>query len=57
MCTDNQRPIIPNRWQSSETLYGMSKIMKDCWYPNPAARLTALRIKKSLSSMSVTEKL
>ncbi|KAG5680347.1 hypothetical protein PVAND_009857 [Polypedilum vanderplanki] len=57
VCTDNQRPVIPNKWQSSDLLLGMSKIMKDCWYQNPAARLTALRIKKTLSTLSVNEKL
>lgn len=57
MCIDNQRPTIPNKWQVSDVLHGMSKIMKDCWYQNPAARLTALRIKKTLSALSVNEKL
>ncbi|XP_070509801.1 TGF-beta receptor type-1 isoform X3 [Chironomus tepperi] len=57
ICIDNQRPTIPNKWQVSDVLHGMSKIMKDCWYQNPAARLTALRIKKTLSALSVNEKL
>jgi TGF-beta receptor type-1 len=25
--------------------------MKECWYDNPGARLTALRIKKTLAAM------
>jgi TGF-beta receptor type-1 len=25
--------------------------MKECWYQNPAARLTALRIKKTLANL------
>ena len=29
----------------------MSKIMKECWYANGAARLTALRIKKTIGAM------
>lgn len=49
VCFDRQRPSIPNRWQSYEALHVMSKVMKECWYHNPAARLTALRIKKTLS--------
>ncbi|KAL7036351.1 hypothetical protein ACKWTF_008784 [Chironomus riparius] len=57
ICIDNQRPTIPNKWQVSDVLFGMSKIMKDCWYQNPAARLTALRIKKTLSALSANEKL
>jgi len=30
----------------------MARIMKECWYHNAAARLTALRIKKTLSSLN-----
>ena len=32
-------------------LCAMSKIMKECCYENPVARLTALRIKKSLATL------
>ncbi|KXJ80467.1 hypothetical protein RP20_CCG024790 [Aedes albopictus] len=51
ICTDRQRPSIPNRWIASDTLHSISKVMKECWYPNPAARLTALRIKKTLANI------
>ncbi|KAJ8278759.1 hypothetical protein COCON_G00058250 [Conger conger] len=49
------RPNIPNRWQSCEALRVMAKIMRECWYANGAARLTALRIKKTLSQLSHQE--
>lgn len=52
-----QRPAIPNRWQSCEALRDMSKVMKECWYHNGAARLTALRIKKTVASMGAQEDL
>lgn len=29
----------------------MVRVMKECWYPNPAARLTALRVKKTMASL------
>ena len=29
----------------------MSKVMKECWYGNGAARLTSLRVKKTIGSM------
>ena len=29
--------------------------MKECWYENPGARLTALRIKKSITVMEKME--
>ncbi|GBP96485.1 Activin receptor type-1 [Eumeta japonica] len=32
-------------------LAAISKVMKECWYHNPAARLTALRIKKTLATI------
>ncbi|KZC09260.1 TGF-beta receptor type-1 [Dufourea novaeangliae] len=57
VCTDRQRPSIPNRWQSIEALQVMSKVMKECWYHNAAARLTALRIKKSLGNYGAMEDL
>ncbi|PKU33216.1 serine threonine-protein kinase receptor r3 [Limosa lapponica baueri] len=38
-----------------EALRVMGKMMRECWYANGAARLTALRIKKTLSQLSVQE--
>lgn len=35
----------------------MSKLMKECWYHNATARLTALRIKKTLSNYRTSEEL
>ena len=84
VCTERQRPQIPNRWQSCEVnifkirnssksmsyfqcfflflffkkaLRIMSKIMKECWYHNAAARLTALRIKKTIVNLEAQEDL
>lgn len=34
-----------------QTLTSMAKLMKECWYQNPSARLTALRIKKTLTKI------
>uniref|UniRef100_A0AAY4DQY3 Activin receptor type-1C n=1 Tax=Denticeps clupeoides TaxID=299321 RepID=A0AAY4DQY3_9TELE len=55
VCDQRLRPNIPNWWQSYEALRVMGKIMRECWYANGAARLTALRIKKTLSQLSVEE--
>ncbi|KAG7464098.1 hypothetical protein MATL_G00183620 [Megalops atlanticus] len=49
VCDQKLRPNIPNQWQSCEALRVMGKIMRECWYANAAARLTALRIKKTVS--------
>ncbi|NP_001017357.1 activin receptor type-1 precursor [Xenopus tropicalis] len=51
VCVDQQRPNIPNRWFSDPTLTALAKLMKECWYQNPSARLTALRIKKTLTKI------
>ncbi|KAH8277733.1 hypothetical protein KR018_004422 [Drosophila ironensis] len=56
VCIEKIRPNIPNRWHASDVLHNMAKVMKECWYPNPVARLTALRIKKTLASISVEDK-
>ncbi|CAB1315024.1 unnamed protein product, partial [Coregonus sp. 'balchen'] len=55
VCDQKLRPNVPNWWQSYEALRVMGKIMRECWYANGAARLTALRIKKTLSQLSVQE--
>lgn len=38
-----------------QALNTMSKVMKECWYHNAAARLTALRIKKTLANLGASE--
>ncbi|XP_043537678.1 activin receptor type-1-like [Chiloscyllium plagiosum] len=52
VCTDQYRPSVPNRWLSDPILFSLAKLMKESWYQNPTARLTALRIKKTLSSLA-----
>ncbi|XP_035914613.1 TGF-beta receptor type-1 isoform X3 [Anopheles stephensi] len=51
VCVDQQRPCIPSRWVACDTLHAISKVMKECWYQHPAARLSALRIKKTLANL------
>ncbi|KAJ6658135.1 hypothetical protein lerEdw1_001611 [Lerista edwardsae] len=52
VCVDQQTPTIPNRLHSDPALSALAKIMKECWYQSPSARLTALRIKKTLKKLS-----
>ncbi|XP_044277937.1 serine/threonine-protein kinase receptor R3 isoform X1 [Varanus komodoensis] len=52
VCIDQQTPTIPNRLYSDPTLSALAKIMKECWFQSPLARLTALRIKKTLKKLS-----
>ncbi|XP_075991356.1 TGF-beta receptor type-1-like isoform X2 [Anticarsia gemmatalis] len=55
VCTEKRRPNVPNRWHSDPVLSAISKVMKECWYHNPAARLTALRIKKTLANIGTPD--
>ncbi|XP_006900270.1 PREDICTED: serine/threonine-protein kinase receptor R3 [Elephantulus edwardii] len=52
VCIDQQTPTIPNRLAADPVLSGLAQMMRECWYPNPSARLTALRIKKTLQKLS-----
>ncbi|XP_014679189.1 PREDICTED: bone morphogenetic protein receptor type-1B-like [Priapulus caudatus] len=49
------RPTIPNRWSCNEHLQNFVKVMSECWHQNPLARLTALRVKKTLTKMTNDE--
>ncbi|XP_064646369.1 activin receptor type-1-like isoform X2 [Lineus longissimus] len=48
---DQARPSLPNRWSCDPTLTQMGKLMRECWYQNSMARLTMLRVKKTLAKM------
>ncbi|XP_043912524.1 bone morphogenetic protein receptor type-1A [Protopterus annectens] len=51
VCVKCLRPSVSNRWNSNECLRAVLKLMSECWAHNPASRLTALRIKKTLAKM------
>ncbi|XP_071484644.1 TGF-beta receptor type-1-like [Diadema antillarum] len=51
VCVEKRRPPVPNRWTSHKVMESYAKVMKECWYQNGAARLTALRIKKTLTGL------
>ncbi|XP_057321180.1 bone morphogenetic protein receptor type-1B [Microplitis mediator] len=53
VCVKKLRPIIPTRWELDPVLSALSKVMTECWHGNPAVRLTALRVKKSLSKLHI----
>ncbi|KAL4608940.1 activin receptor type-1C-like [Arapaima gigas] len=57
VCDQKLRPSIPNQWQSCEALRIMGKIMRECWYGNAAARLTALRVKKTISQVATVKEI
>ncbi|XP_021325399.1 serine/threonine-protein kinase receptor R3 isoform X3 [Danio rerio] len=51
VCVDQHRPSLHNRLHSHPILSAIAKIMKECWFQSPSARLTALRVRKSLSKL------
>ncbi|XP_075055791.1 activin receptor type-1-like isoform X2 [Mixophyes fleayi] len=51
VCIDQQRPNIPNTWHLHKVLSELTKTMRECWFQSPSARLTALRIKKTLNNL------
>jgi bone morphogenetic protein receptor type-1B len=53
VCVKEVRPEIPGRWNSNLTLRTLYKVMIECWHQNPNARLTALRVKKSLCKLDM----
>ncbi|KAM4532993.1 bone morphogenetic protein receptor type-1B-like [Fundulus diaphanus] len=55
VCIRKQRPLIANHWSSDECLRQMGKLMSECWAHNPASRLTALRLKKTLARLLETQ--
>lgn len=42
VCVDGRRPIIPNRWAFDPILNSMSRLMKECWHPNPSTFIRKL---------------
>ncbi|KAE8747499.1 hypothetical protein FOCC_FOCC005830 [Frankliniella occidentalis] len=55
VCSDGQRPTIPNRWLCDETLTGMAKLMKECWHHKSHVRLSSLRVKKTLAKLAQSD--
>ena len=47
--------VLPCPHDTLQALRVMGRIMRECWYANGAARLTALRIKKTISQLCVQE--
>ncbi|XP_001601240.4 bone morphogenetic protein receptor type-1B [Nasonia vitripennis] len=53
VCVKRIRPVIPTRWENDPILFTLSKLMTECWHTNPAVRLTALRVKKTMSKLHI----
>lgn len=51
VCIEKLRPEIPEPWINDTILAEITRMMQECWYDAGASRLTALRIKKTLSAL------
>lgn len=49
--TANRRPLVPSEWFKDEPLQTMAKLMTECWVNQPAARLKALKVQKTLNKL------
>ncbi|XP_028402960.1 TGF-beta receptor type-1-like [Dendronephthya gigantea] len=51
VCVEKFRPETPKTWEQNPVMKGIGKVMKECWYECNAARLPALRVKKTLINL------
>jgi len=51
VCEDKYRPQIAKQWYNDENFIVLARLMHECWYEKPSSRLTALRVKKTLSKL------
>ncbi|XP_028399664.1 bone morphogenetic protein receptor type-1B-like [Dendronephthya gigantea] len=51
VCVDRKRPPILNRWYRDEVMRRTSRVIEECWHHSPDARLTALRVQKTLTKL------
>lgn len=55
VCVDQYRPLIPARWRQDKILFGLGKLMVECWHEESMVRHPALRIKKSLMKLAASD--
>merc|ERR1712037_216638 len=49
VCDQKVRPTLLEAWDEDAQLGSLAKVMRECWFENTLARLSALRIKKNLT--------
>lgn len=57
VCLNMHRPELPPELLNVDAVAVLGRVMAECWYGNPLARLSALRIKKSLTQILEGEKM
>ncbi|TRY61300.1 hypothetical protein TCAL_16255 [Tigriopus californicus] len=51
VCLDQRRPLVNERWSSDPITHGIARMMQECWYEDPNARPSSLRLKKSIAAL------
>lgn len=52
VCNQKVRPQISVRWTKFASMRDYVALMSECWYEKPQARLSALRVRKSLGDLA-----
>lgn len=53
VCVEGRRPEIPDRWLCDESMLTVARVIQESWAKAPAARLTSLRVKKTLGKIKL----
>ncbi|KRZ90376.1 Bone morphogenetic protein receptor type-1B [Trichinella sp. T8] len=51
VCLDQIRPPITANWTYDDVLCALGRLTVECWHPQPTVRLSALRVKKTMSKV------
>lgn len=52
VCVKKVRPPLSHRWTKFAPMRDYTTLMRECWYGKPQARLSALRIRKTLGDIA-----
>ncbi|TGZ66004.1 hypothetical protein CRM22_005594 [Opisthorchis felineus] len=57
VCVDALRPPFSPRWANDKQMERCTRVMMECWHPQPEFRLTMLRVKKTLKELLVASQM
>ncbi|OON15026.1 kinase domain protein [Opisthorchis viverrini] len=57
VCVDALRPPFSSRWANDKQMERCTRLMMECWHPQPEFRLTMLRVKKTLKELLVASQM
>lgn len=54
VCSCRQRPPISSQWNACPVMRGICRLMSECWYEKPGARVSILRVRKTVNNLVKT---